>query len=143
MTELQTSQFIERIKNVTLNDEAKFGTMNVRQMICHCSDQFRMMFGEVEGLVREEVDLQELQKKIMKGESVSTVKGLDQAAGEGTAPGNFEKDKETLINYLNRFNETDENYEFSFHPFFGVINRERWERLVTHHLNHHLSQFGR
>ena len=143
MTKEQANELIERIKTVSPNDEAKFGLMNVQQMVSHCSDQFRMLFGEMEGLLRENVDLAELREKTTRGESVQTVKGLDQVAGEGTKPGIFEEDKTILIEYLNRFNETDENFSFSFHPFFGEIGKSHWDRLVVYHLNHHLKQFGR
>lgn len=124
MTEEKANKLIQRILTVNLSDEAKFGQMNVQQMISHCSDQFRMMFGEVPGLIRQEVDLNELRHKAAKGETVETVKGLDQVAGEGTKPGNFEDDKKTLITYYNRFNETDDKFTFSCHPYYGEIEKK-------------------
>jgi hypothetical protein len=117
--------------------------MNVFQMICHCADQFRMLFGEIEGLKRQEVDLNKLKEISMRNETLPTVDGLDQVAGDGTKPTEFEKDKSILITYLNRFYDTDVKYKFSFHPYYGEIDKSQWERLIIHHLNHHLNQFGR
>ncbi|MFA6979171.1 MAG: DUF1569 domain-containing protein [Ignavibacteriaceae bacterium] len=143
MTIEKKDEFINRILAIDENDKAKFGKMNVSQMICHCADQFRMMFGEIEGLKRQNVDVKKIREMAIKNETIPTVDGLDQAAGGGTKPTGLEKDKETLISYLNKFVATDENYKFSFHPFFGEVGKVQWERLVVHHLNHHLDQFGR
>jgi hypothetical protein len=136
-------EFVKRILSVSENDKASFGQMNVSQMICHCADQFRIMFGEIEGLKRQTVDVVKLREMAMRNETVPTVDGLDQVAGKGTKPTSLEKDKEILILYLNRFNEIDEKYKFSFHPYYGDIDKSQWERLIIHHLDHHLNQFGR
>lgn len=143
MTTERKEEFINRIRTVSNDDIAKFGQMNVFQMICHCADQFRMLFGEIEGLKRQNVDLAKLKEMAARNETLPTVEGLDQVAGGGTKPTDFSKDKETLISYLNKFAECDEIHVFSFHPYFGVMNKSHWERLVDHHLNHHLNQFGR
>jgi hypothetical protein len=143
MTKENKEEFILRILSVNENDLAAFGKMNVKQMICHCADQFRMMFGEIGELRRQNVDLVKLREMAMRKESVPTVDGLDQAAGEGTKPTTLESDKKTLILFLNRFYETGDKYNFSFHPFVGDIDKTGWDRLVVHHLNHHLTQFGR
>ena len=139
----EKTDFINRITQMQEDDKAKFGEMNVNQMVSHCADQFRMLFGEIEGLKREKVDLQKMREKIQRNESVQTVEGLDQVAGGGTKPVDFEKDKKTLISYIDKFSKCEEDYKFSFHPFIGEITGEHWERLVIHHLEHHLTQFGR
>lgn len=143
MTSEKRNDFINRILSVQLNDKAKFGKMNVSQMICHCADQFRMLFGEIEGLRRQNVDLVKFKEMAARNETLPTVDGLDQAAGGGTKPTELENDKELLIDYLKRFSGCPDNYNFSFHPYLGVIGKEQWERLVIHHLEHHLSQFKR
>ena len=71
--------------------------MTVFQMVCHCTDQFRMMFGEIEVLKRQNVDLVKLREMIAKKETVPTVEGLDQIAGGGTKPTSLDNDKEKLI----------------------------------------------
>jgi hypothetical protein len=143
MTIEKRDDFIGRILAVSADDKASFGRMNVQQMICHSADQIRMSFGEIDGLRKQEVDLEKLKAMKLKNETVPTVDGLDQVAGEGTKPTELEKDKEILIGYLKRFVDTDENYKFSFHPYYGEINKVMWDRLVIYHLDHHLKQFGR
>lgn len=135
--------FANRINSIDIEDSPKFGRLNVKQMICHCTDQFKMLFGEVEGLERQNVDLIKLREMTIKNETLPTVKGLDQLAGEGTKPTDFNNDKEELLKYLTKFHNCDYNSEFHFHPYFGEINADRWDKLVIHHLDHHLKQFGR
>ena len=143
MTIEKRNDFINRILSVQPGDKAKFGQMNVSQMICHCADQFRMMFGEYKGLRRQNVNVVELVEKAKRNETVPTPDGLDQVAGGGTKATEFENDKKLLIGYLNRFNECNEEYNFSFHPYLGVVGKAQWERLVINHLDHHLNQFNR
>ena len=139
----QKNEFINRIRNINSNDKPKFGQMNVYQMICHCADQFRMMYGELKGLRRQNVDVVKMKEMAMKSKTVPTVEGLDQIAGGGTKPTDLENDKKILIDYINKFHETEKDHKFHFHPFFGNIEKDKWERLVVYHLNHHLNQFGR
>jgi len=143
MTIDEKNGFIKRVESVEQTDKAKFGQMNVNQMICHCTDQLRMAFGEVEGLRIQKIDFAALKEKMAKGETVPTVDGLDQLAGEGTKPAAFENDKMTLIAYIEKFFDSGDEAPFHFHPYFGEMNKEKWNRLVLHHLNHHLAQFGR
>lgn len=143
MTEEQKKEFLERINSVTQNDKGLFGKMNVNQMIVHCTDQIRMALGEIEGLYRQNVDMKKIREMAARGESVSTVDGLDQTAGQGTKPTEFENDKKILVEYLERFVNTGSDFSFHFHPFLGEMNKESWNRLVIYHLNHHLKQFGR
>ena len=139
----EKADFKNRIVKVKENDKAKFGKMNVNQMVCHCADQFRMLFGEIKGLKRENVNLREMRAKIQRNETVKTVDGLDQVSGEGTKPKDFEEDKKILISYIDKFSQCANDYKFSFHPYMGEITGDQWESLVIHHLKHHLSQFGR
>jgi len=133
MTNEIKNEFISRILTVTGEDKAKFGQMNVSQMICHCADQLRMAFGEIRGLRRQEVDIVKLREMAIKNEPLPAVACLDQIAGEGTRPTELEKDKAILIAYLNRFIETDANYKYSFHPYYGEIDKtdgKNWSFII-------------
>jgi hypothetical protein len=143
MTADMKDEFIKRITAVNGSDQKQFGQMNVSQMICHCADQFRIMFGEMDGIRRQQVDLNKLKEITMRGETAPTVDGLDQVAGQGTKPTELELDKIILLDYLNKFFESEENYKFSYHPYFGDLSKGQWDRLAIYHLDHHLKQFGR
>ena len=143
MTIEQKSEFEKRINSVCQEDKAKFGQMNVNQMICHCADQIRMALGEVKGLYRENVDMNELRELRAKGKSLPTVDGLDQTAGQGTRPTTLENDKIILIKYIEKFIECGDDFSFHFHPFLGDMDRKKWDNLIIYHLDHHLKQFNR
>jgi len=102
-----------------------------------------MMFGEIKGLKRQKVDLIKLKEMAARNETVPAVEELDQVAGGGTKHAYFDNDKKLLINYLKRFIECNDDYNFSFYPYLGVIKKEHWERLVIYHLDHHFNQFSR
>lgn len=139
----QKDNLIKRISSIQDTDTAKFGKMNVNQMICHCTDQLRMAMGEIEGLYREKVDMVKIREMRDAGKSLPTVDGLDQVQGQGTRPTTLENDKKILIDYIEKFISCSDDFPFHFHPFMGDMNKEKWDRLVVYHLNHHLDQFGR
>ena len=37
--------FLDRIRQLTPNTKAKYGQMNVHQMVCHCTDFYRFVLG--------------------------------------------------------------------------------------------------
>ena len=133
--------FFSRIDILTTDHKPLFGQMNVHQMICHCADQLRLAFGEKRSTEYGKVDPNEIIALARAGKTAPTPKGFDQVKGEGTKPTNFEEDKNILKSYIIKFAETAEDYNFSEHPYFGIMNKQRWENLVNYHLNHHLVQF--
>lgn len=143
MTIEEKNEFVKRVNAVEQNDTAKFGRMNVNQMICHCTDQLRMALGELKGLHRENVDMAKIREMRDAGKSLPTVDGLDQVGGQGTKPTTLDNDKQILISYIEKFISCGDEFPFHFHPFMGDMNKEKWDRLVVYHLNHHLGQFGR
>lgn len=142
MTKEKIESFFSRIDRLTPDQKALFGQMNVNQMICHCSDLFRIAFGEKRAEEYGKVNPNELIAMVRSGKTPPAPKGFDQVKGEGTKPINFEQDKLTLKKYITSFSELPGDFIFAEHPYLGNINRERWESLVNYHLNHHLEQFG-
>lgn len=134
--------FFLRIDKLTLQHKALFGKMNVHQMICHCADQIRMALGEKKSTEYGKVDPNEIIAIARAEKTAPTPKGFGQVEGEGTKPIDFNEDKETLKKYIIKFSELHASYRFSTHPYFGDIDRKRWESLVNYHLDHHLKQFG-
>ena len=142
MIQKRIEDFFSRIDKLTLQHKPSFGKMNVHQMICHCTDLFRLAFGEKEAEEYGKVDPNEIIALARKGKTVPTPKGFNQTKGEGTKPVDFAEDKIILKKYITRFAELPPDYKFSIHPYFGDMERRQWENLVTYHLDHHLKQFG-
>lgn len=136
-----------RINQLTKENQAHWGKMNVTQMLCHCADQFRIAMGmlEVESdtsfFKRTILKRLALWFKIPKGK-IATVEELDQVKGNGTASVTFEDDRVNLVKLMNLFLRQPNDFEWSAHPSFGKLSRKEWGRLAYQHLDHHLRQFG-
>ncbi|WP_420602958.1 DUF1569 domain-containing protein [Flagellimonas sp.] len=141
-TEEVMQEFFLRIEELTIEQEPSFGKMNAHQMICHCTDFFRMAMGAKKALEYGNVDPNEIKAAARQGKTVQTPKGFGQVEGNGTKPTDFEEDKETLKKFILEFMQLPINHEFAPHPYFGNLTKEKWERLAIYHLNHHLEQFN-
>jgi hypothetical protein len=53
----------------------------------------------------------------------------------------FERDRQLLITYLERFAKGREQ-TWGIHPAFGKLTPEQCARLQYRHIDHHLKQFG-
>jgi Protein of unknown function (DUF1569) len=134
--------FFERIDKLQPDSKPAFGKMNVSQMLCHCADQIRIINGELNIEVDKSINPEEVVLLVKAGKSVQAPKGLDQSKGEGTMPTTFENDRVILKKIIADYDKLPSDFEYGIHPFFGEIDKKQWHKLVIHHLNHHLSQFG-
>ena len=142
LTTRQVEDFFKRIDKLNPSMEPKFGKMNVRQMVCHCTDFFRMANGSKKADEYGIVNPNEILQRSISRQSVPAPKGFDQIKGEGTVPTNFENDKTILKEHIREFSKLDKDFQFAEHPYFGIIGYERWVELAIYHLNHHLKQFS-
>jgi Protein of unknown function (DUF1569) len=141
MKENWTQIFLERIDNLSVSSNPKFGKMNVCQMLCHCADQIRIITNELVLEYDSTVDANEIKTLAREGKFVPIPKGLDQVKNEGTSPTNFENDQQLLKNMIAKLIELPSDYKCGQHPYFGNLDKEPWQKLVIYHLNHHLTQF--
>lgn len=142
MTEEQRTSFYQRIDSLSPEQKAHFGKMNVSQMVCHCTDQLRLALGTLKPQEYGKLTPKEIFAFYNAGKTVPTPKGMDQIAGEGTRPTTFVADIKTLKQHIAEFSKLDDNFEFGEHPYFGMLNKEKWSSLTVYHLDHHLKQFG-
>jgi len=141
--ESDKSELIERINKLTSDTVPEWGKMNVSQMLEHCTVSVRLALGEIKPEMNEEyLRLGRLVKdKVFESEVFSkelpTTKEfiiVDK--------GNFDLNKNTFINYINRFANSDIKIELKGnHPYFGELTMEEWSKLIWKHTNHHLKQF--
>jgi hypothetical protein len=140
------ASLLARIGTVTSDSPRRWGDMTAHQMICHLSDSFLVGLGEIE--VSSAVDF--LKKNVIKWialygpfqwpQGVPTRPEIDQQAGGGTPPAEFQRDVEKFSSLLRRFaNNTDFKVE---HPIFGPMSTSEWQRWGYLHVDHHLRQFG-
>jgi Protein of unknown function (DUF1569) len=136
---------LERVDNLSPQSKALWGQMTVNQALAHMTDQFRMMYGEIQIKDRSSFVSRTVTKwMVLKAENISkdlpTVFEMDQNKG-GTPPTTFDEDKSTLKNYLLKF-PMKNNHDLELHPFLGKMTIDQFGRLAWQHLDHHLKQFG-
>ncbi|MCB9233087.1 MAG: DUF1569 domain-containing protein [Bacteroidia bacterium] len=138
---------LKRIGQLAPDSQRQWGTMNVNQMVAHCADQLRMVFGEMEikdistGFTRTVFKFLVLHVIPVPKGKAPTLPELDQRTA-GTSPTELEADKKTLVNLLDRFIKLGPLANLAPHGRFGAMSREQWGRMIMQHLDHHLKQFG-
>lgn len=138
---------VARINNLTPEAKSLWGKMNVNQMICHCTDGLRGCLGELDGKTDESNFLSRSLVKFLVlyampiPKNVPTAKRVDQMQ-DGTKPIDFESDRKTLLEFIEKMTSQPDNFAWSAHFKFGAMNRKEWEILSGKHLDHHLKQFG-
>lgn len=134
--------FLDRIRQLTPNTKAKYGQMNVHQMVCHCTDFYRFVLGLLKLEEQPTISAMEALQRAQSRETVPAPRSIDQVKGNGTPPTTFEEDRKALETHLKAFYQLDEYYDFPEHFYFGILNRSEWHKASDYHLSHHLRQFG-
>ncbi len=139
---------LDRLGVITPKSPRQWGRMTAHQMICHLSDSFDVPMG---GMTVSMIDGL-LQRTVMKfgalyvplrwPHGASTRPEIDQQAGGGTKPGDFEADRARLHAAMLRFAAAKPDFDWRPHPFFGAMSRWQWMRWGYLHTDHHLRQFG-
>lgn len=141
------AQILRRLRTIRADTPRLWGKMSANQMICHLSDAFRGVTGEIKimptGTVFQRVVVKRLLMYMppMPVKNYSTAPEINQEIG-GTQPKDFASDAAELERLIAEF--TDEKTDCSkwSHPFFGQLSRWEWSRWAYVHINHHLRQFG-
>ncbi len=140
--------WVDRIESLSPASTARWGSMNVHQMICHLCDVLREPLG-----IRPTLDVSHVfSRSIMKWISFYLMPKWPEgklptspeydAGKQGTRPDTFEKDRDELVRLLHTFYSQPAWYRFHAHPFFGRLSAKEWRFLMAKHLDHHLRQFG-
>lgn len=133
------AEVLERLSLLTADTPRLWGTMDVAQMMAHCSTQLQMGLGEVKSNLMYNSVVRWLAKETF-GLRLSWSKNLPTAREMvKTDPCRFGQERVNLIATINRFYEA---HEWHPHPIFGNMNKTEWGIVAYKHLNHHLRQFG-
>jgi Protein of unknown function (DUF1569) len=136
-----------RLAKVRPDHRARWGRMSAHQMLCHLNDSFLAVMGEKyvspasAPLQRTIVKWVALYAPIRWPKGVPTRPEMDQYIG-GTAPVEFEQDKQALVTVIERFSNPKRDFKWSSHPIFGNMPNPEWLRWGYVHTDHHLRQFG-
>lgn len=141
---LHAAEILKRIENLSPNSKSQWGTMNVAQMLAHCSSfqdipmgnasPPRYWLGRLVGKFAQPIFYNE--KPLPRNMStIPTIRILDDK--------DFETEKEQLKQKILTFQSNGpEKCSSHPHPFFGKFTPEQWGIGIYKHLDHHLRQFG-
>ncbi|OZQ62417.1 hypothetical protein CA600_22420 [Paenibacillus sp. VTT E-133280] len=142
--ELHTAEILNRIENLSPNSKPQWGTMNVAQMLAHCSafqdialgNSFppRYWLGRLIGRFVNSIFYND--KPVPHNMStIPTILIVDER--------DFMTEKEKLKQKILTFQSNGpEKCSSHPHPFFGKFTPEQWGKGIYKHLDHHLRQFG-
>jgi hypothetical protein len=136
---------INRINKLTPETPAKWGKMNVSQMLAHCCITYEYIFDERHD--KPNFFMKFILKTLVKKKVVSEeMYGKDSPTGPAFIikdNRDFEKEKIRLINYINKVVEKGESFFINkASNSFDVLTTTEWNNMMYKHLEHHLSQFG-
>ncbi len=140
-----TNQVIERINKLSSSTNPQWGKMNAAQMFAHCCVAYETVYTEKHPKPNAFVGF--IIKTFVKNAVVSN---KPYPKNGRTAPifiiadeRDFNKEKATLVNYINKTQELGEaHFDGKENLSFGNLNKNEWNNLFYKHINHHLTQFG-
>ena len=143
------SEVLRRLRTVRHDSAGRWGRMSAHQMVCHLSDGYRLVTGELTSppvatpLPRPVMKWVALYMPVRWPTGIATTPELDQAAGCGTRPVDFPADVAELERLLTAVaSERSGRLTGIVHPIFGAMSEPAWLRWAYLHADHHLRQFG-
>ena len=137
------SEIIDRINKLSPDSGRQWGTMTVSQMLAHCNEPFKQVFGRVKlkrtfagvlfgGFAKKMVTNEKPFKPGLPTDKNFIIK----------EDKNFREEKNKLVENIRNFGEAKgKGFTQDPHPFFGKMTVEEWDNLFYKHLDHHLRQF--
>ncbi len=144
-TQETLSIFTERINNVTQKSERVWGTMTPDQMLHHLNLACGSSMGYFK-LPDESTLMTRTMGKWLLVDLLPTMpKGLKMPVGFAiphTEHFDFEKEKNLLLEILNKAYNTKSTESWTPHVGFGRLSKKEWGKLLTKHIDYHLKQFN-
>ena len=147
--ESDAAEILRRLRAVRPDSAGRWGRMSAHQMVCHLSDGYRLLTGELTSplaatpLPRQMMKWVALYVPVRWPKDIPTTPELDQAAGGGTRPIDFARDVAELEQLLATVAaERSARLTGIVHPIFGAMSELAWLRWAYLHADHHLRQFG-
>jgi len=144
LNETDYTEIKNRIQALSSASVRRWGKMDLRQMLVHCTTQLKIAVGEVSFHAQGPSFMRSGLGKWMLFSTVPWPKGAQTPAEMNADLANFsltdiETEKKDLLYYLEKAKAQE---QLNPHPFFGDLNRNEWARLIYKHLDHHLKQFS-
>lgn len=136
---------IRRLRTLRGDEPALWGRMNVNQMISHLVQTGDLPFSATmpdRSNFFSRTFIKPLILYILPmPKEVKTPPDMNQQEN-GRKPGEFNSDRDLLIDAVNRLAHLPVDQECKYHPFFGKMSPKEWAIIAYKHIDHHLKQFG-
>jgi hypothetical protein len=106
------NDFLNRIDQLTEGHKPKYGKMTVQQMVCHCTDLYRLVLREITLSEKPNISAEEAIKLAQSRKTVPAPTEMDQVAGNGTKTSDFKTDLSLLKSKLKAFYALEKNYDY-------------------------------
>ena len=140
-----TDAVIKRINTLSPTSQPTWGKMSVDQMLAHCNVTYEMVFEDKHpkpNFLKKTI-LKLFVKRIVTSEKPFKHNSPTAPAFLIKDSRNFEQEKNRLIQYINKAQQSGESYfDNKESHSFGKLNKTEWNNMFYKHLNHHLTQFG-
>lgn len=138
------NEVLSRLDQLNTQNTAKWGKMNVSQMLAHCSFPLQVALQEL-SLEKPNAFKRLLFSMFKKSlyddkpwkQGLPTTKEFIVNSDK-----DFIAEKNKLVGYINQFHAEKAKTEWPPHPMFGSFTSEQWGKMQYKHLDHHLKQFG-
>ena len=137
-------EILDRINKLDENSQAKWGKMDVAQMLAHCSEPVKV---PLEKLTLKKPNL--IMKVLFSFFKDSLYNDKPWKHGLPTSKEYkiidskvFLEEKNNLIGLINELYSKKEQTNWPKHPFCGQLTSEQWGKMQYKHLDYHLNQFG-
>jgi len=131
-----------RINVLTATTQHQWGKMDVAQMLAHVQVPIGVALGtnSVKGNWLMKLLLPLFKKNLYDEKPWKQGLPTDQSFIMTGQSRDFDKEKNQLLDKINRF--TESNMINEKHPVFGKLTKEQWSKATWKHIDHHLKQFG-
>lgn len=145
---MTTETLLQRLQNLSLQSEAKFGILTPQHMMEHLTITVKLSAGRIPIPVFEPNEKQLARKQALLFTDIPFPQGVKAPGLPDTLLELRYPDLETAKAELIKSYEA---YHLLFqenptkhtpHPGFGLLNYEEWELFHAKHMDHHLGQFG-
>jgi hypothetical protein len=135
-------EIINRLNKLSSQTQNKWGKMNVAQMLAHVQVPMGVALGThtVKGNWLMKLILPFFKKNLYDEKPWKQGLPTDKTFVMTGQSKDFEKEKSSLLDMVNRF--TESNMINEKHPVFGKLTKEQWSKATWKHIDHHLKQFG-
>ena len=132
---------LERLRRLTPEARAAWGTLDAPRMLCHVADQLRVALGDVPTVPVHTLASRTLLKLLVVNTGIKPPRGKIMTAPEMllSRPTTWEGDLSACVELAERVGL---GTAAAVHPTFGPLSPREWGRLCWKHLDHHLTQFG-